>query len=98
MSKTAPHSIPNSFRPGTYYVQISEGDDKESGFLEFADPRSIDMNNRLPNSPFFLDYLKFKPTAGRLVIFPSYLLHWVSPNQDPQDRISIAFNARFDRK
>ena len=94
----SPHRHGGFVWSGTYYVQIPEGDDKDSGVLEFADPRSIDMNNRLPNSPFFLDYLKFKPTAGRLVIFPSYLLHWVSPNQDPQDRISIAFNARFDRK
>ncbi len=33
-----------------------------------------------------------KPEPGKLVIFPSWLMHWVTPNYSNDDRISIAFN------
>lgn len=32
------------------------------------------------------------PEPGKLVIFPSWLMHWVTPNYSEDDRISIAFN------
>ena len=94
----SPHRHSGYIWSGTYYVNVPEGDNRQSGAIEFADPRYIDKNNRLPNSPLFKDNLHFKPTSGSMVIFPSYLLHWVTPNEDKEDRISIAFNARFRKK
>jgi hypothetical protein len=32
-----------------------------------------------------------------LLMFPSYLRHWVYPNESDQDRVTIAFNVRFAR-
>ena len=34
----------------------------------------------------------FPSIAGRLMIFPSFLLHQVRPNQSNEDRISVCFN------
>ena len=34
----------------------------------------------------------FLPKAGRLVLFPSWLLHQVRPYRGTAERISIAFN------
>ncbi len=94
----SPHRHSGYIWSGTYYVNVPESDNRQSGAIEFADPRYIDKNNRLPNSPIFKDNLGFKPTSGTMVIFPSYLLHWVTPNEDKEDKISIAFNARFRKK
>ena len=32
------------------------------------------------------------PEVGKLIIFPSWLVHYVEPNLDDSDRISMAFN------
>ena len=33
-----------------------------------------------------------RPEPGQLVVFPSFLMHWVWPNQSDEDRIVIAWN------
>ena len=35
---------------------------------------------------------KYKPKQGSMLIFPSYLLHFVEPSETDDKRISIAFN------
>jgi hypothetical protein len=32
------------------------------------------------------------PAVGKLIIFPSWLVHYVEKNLDDSDRISLAFN------
>ena len=39
----------------------------------------------------------FPPTAGFVIIFPSFLLHQVRPNKSNQDRISVSFNLRLNK-
>ena len=50
------------------------------------------------------DYNKFTstdmsvtPSPGKLVIFPSWLVHYVQNNLDNSDRISIAFNVNVEK-
>ena len=38
------------------------------------------------------DRMTIQPKEGGLLIFPSHLRHWVYPNQQEAERISIAFN------
>ena len=38
----------------------------------------------------------FNPTEGRMIVFPSYLYHYVQENKSNQDRISVSFNIRLD--
>ena len=39
----------------------------------------------------------FPSIAGRLMIFPSFLLHQVRPNQSNEDRISVSFNIALNK-
>ena len=46
----------------------------------------------------FDPYIRVRPEVGNLVIFPSYLLHSVYPNESDEDRITVAYNLRLTRK
>jgi len=48
------------------------------------------------NAVLFPSKVQFRPVAGTMLIFPSFLKHWVYPNQDDEERVSIAFNARVE--
>ncbi len=41
-------------------------------------------------------YLDIQPTEGRLVIFPSYLLHSALPYMGDTDRVIVSFNSRTE--
>jgi hypothetical protein len=36
------------------------------------------------------------PIEGQMLIFPSTMPHWVLPNDENDERISIAFNVRLN--
>lgn len=95
------HSHPGAYWSGVYYVDDGgiAADASMGGELEFMDPRGP-----LPamNSPH-LGFVgpgglsggateMMQPKAGRLVMFPSWLLHQVRPYRGSRERISIAFN------
>jgi predicted 2-oxoglutarate/Fe(II)-dependent dioxygenase YbiX len=64
-----------------------------SGMIEFLDPRSDLPAWRVLQSRAFRSKRKIRPEAGEIVIFPSYLVHWVYPNETGGERVTIAFNA-----
>lgn len=68
---------------GVYYCQVPEN----SGNLVLVNPavRSDGHLLRLQN------YV-IKPERLALILFPSWLEHYVEPNQSDQERISISFN------
>jgi uncharacterized protein (TIGR02466 family) len=95
------HSHPGAYWSGVYYVDdggIAE-DESLGGELEFMDPRGP-----LPamNAPHLAVAMpgglgagateRVQPKAGRLVMFPSWLMHQVRPYRGEATRISIAFN------
>ncbi|MFV2052356.1 TIGR02466 family protein [Aliiroseovarius sp. YM-037] len=93
----APHTHPGAHWSGVYYVaqpQIEKGD---SGMIEFLDPRSDLPNWRLLDAPPFRIKKKLRPVPGDLILFPSYLLHWVYPNEANGERVTVAFNATFKK-
>jgi uncharacterized protein (TIGR02466 family) len=95
------HSHPGGYWSGVYYVDDGGIADDPSlgGELEFMDPRgpmaaiyaphlAVAMPGGLKagaNEPLI-------PKAGRLVMFPSWLLHQVRPYRGNAERISVAFN------
>lgn len=91
----APHTHPGAHWSGVYYVSQPEVEDGNSGMIEFLDPRSDLPNWRILEAPPFRLKKKFRPQPGEMVLFPSYLVHWVYPNEADAERISIAFNATF---
>jgi uncharacterized protein (TIGR02466 family) len=91
----APHTHPGAHWSGVYYVRQPVVDSGNSGMIEFLDPRSDLPFWRLLQAKPFRPKRKIRPEAGEIVIFPSYLVHWVYPNEAGGERVTIAFNATF---
>jgi len=90
-----PHSHPGSFWSGVYYVDDGgiDADPSLGGALEFMDPRGAGPLMYAPHLGFAMPGgLSVQPKSGRLVMFPSWLMHQVQPYRGTAERISIAFN------
>ena len=57
-----------------------------NGLIEFMYGETQDMRS---------NYLKFKPEVGKLLVFPSYLKHFVYPFYSEGERRSMSFNAHM---
>lgn len=90
----APHSHPDSAWSGVYYVDpgADTPDRPLSGLLEFLDPRAGVEAVTAPGDPYGEPF-RVRPEAGLLVIFPSWLYHWVHPYSGSTPRIAVSFNA-----
>jgi uncharacterized protein (TIGR02466 family) len=87
------HNHPNAFFSGVYYLQA----DENSGEIVFLNPVSeqgLTMPHELINrsSIYTSDRYFYSPKQDLLLLFPSYINHYVHPNQSPDERICIAFN------
>jgi uncharacterized protein (TIGR02466 family) len=77
---------------GTYYVKSPNN----SGDIVFRDPRPAAISNQ-----FFRKFIdkgelrKYKPEDSLLILFPSFLDHFVEPNEVEDSRISISFDVKF---
>lgn len=91
----APHTHPGAHWSGVYYVAQPVVDSGSSGKIEFMDPRTDLPSWRLLQAPAFNAKKAIRPEPGELILFPSYLVHWVYPNESEDERVSIAFNATF---
>lgn len=94
------HSHPGSFWSAVYYVDDGgiDADPSLGGELEFMDPRGPGPAMYAPQLAYGSAGLSVganeivRPKAGRMVMFPAWLLHQVRPYKGTQQRISIAFN------
>ena len=93
------HSHPGSFWSAVYYVDDGgiPNDPTLGGELEFSDPRgALPMMNaphlRMAGSLSAGATERVVPKAGKLVMFPSWLMHQVRPYKGSAVRISIAMN------
>ena len=88
----AGHIHPHSILSGTLYVEVPEG----SGAIRFEDPRLPMMMaapTRLADAPEPLQpFVTVQPTAGRLLLWESWLRHEVMPGRGRQERLSVSFN------
>jgi uncharacterized protein (TIGR02466 family) len=83
------HLHPESHFSGVYYVDA--GNAVSGGQIQFTDPRP--MARAMPTPGFNFDrVLTVVPSSGLMILFPSWLEHWVSPYDGQNERISIAFN------
>ena len=87
------HQHPNSLWSGVYYIKAL----KNSGNLKIDDPRSVACMSRprqkdgeKPARLFRETH--YEPIAGRCIMFPSWLMHCVDPNNSNDIRISVSFN------
>lgn len=97
------HNHPMHSWSGVYCV-CQEGDEAnpDSGRLTFVSPYAsstmfVDMSSHRLKPPFALGNVPVRLQPGQLLIFPSWLLHEVTPFEPIGEglRITVAFNARF---
>jgi uncharacterized protein (TIGR02466 family) len=91
LASNSVHNHPNSILSGVYYLQAPEN----SGVISFSDPRSAAQMLVPPMtefSPWTLPKISYKPQAGTMLLFPSWLLHSVEMNMSKELRISLSFN------
>lgn len=90
----APHHHAFAHISGCYYISVPKATTRTSGVLQFLSP----LVTFAPPGKFGLKILPshydIRPEEGQIVLFPSYLVHWVHPNDEDEDRISIAVNAQ----
>ncbi len=87
------HQHPNSLWSCVYYIKAP----KNSGHLKIDDPRSSAAMVRPTQKKGTLPVrlyreTHYEPIAGRCIMFPSWLMHCVDPNQSNDIRISVSFN------
>lgn len=87
------HNHPNGFYSGVYYLQASEN----AGEIVFLNPvpeQGLTIPHQLvqKNSIYTSDRYAYSPRQDLLLLFPSYLNHYVHPNQSHTERICVAFN------
>jgi len=95
------HTHPLHSWSGVYCVR-HDGDDpkSDSGRLTFINPNVgamafTDMATAKIREPFNMGAKRIRLQPGQLLLFPSWLLHEVTPYDGDTERITVAFNARF---
>jgi len=89
-----PHTHDEFQVSGCYYVAVPERSSEMSGAIEFLNPASavpplLELGRAMSPARY-----RITPKAGQMLLFPAYLSHWVLPNQEAEERVSIAFNLR----
>ena len=97
---SAPHCHPESFFSCVYYAKAHG---QKSGRFEFLTPvnqmlpvvqnKMIDTYTKYTSPTWWID-----PEPGKLIIFPSWLWHFVNKNTSGEDRISIAIDTKVKIK
>ncbi len=98
-----PHNHPNASWSAVYCTDSGEDENtKTETELVLMNPAIIpmyiDAGNANINLPAASDTIRFKLKAGDLLIFPSNLMHFVTPHLSSRERITIAVNFWFSLK
>jgi uncharacterized protein (TIGR02466 family) len=93
------HVHPGCDWSSVYYVSpgTPNPDTPTNGRIEFRDPRPSAAYARIPGFTSGQP-MRLKPQAGLLVVFPSWLEHWVHPYFGEGHRISISVNVTLNRE
>ena len=86
-----PHNHSNNFLSGVFYLNA---DDTMPG-ITFQDPRpgaNIILPRKKMDHINNASLLHYKAKTNRIIMFPSWLVHWVPINLSTNNRISISWN------
>ena len=94
-----PHNHPYAYLSGTYYVRVPGKDrslknraDVRPGCITFYDPRGSVNMTAIKNDPQVEPEFTIAPKPGMILLWPSFVMHFVHPNLSDESRISISFN------
>ena len=94
-----PHTHSNNYISGVYYVQADNKPTTPA--INFLDPRgqTCVLQPQQKRYNIYNSTRHFLPAkVNRMILFPSWLSHFVPINYSKSDRISIAFNAMLKGK
>ncbi|HUN70829.1 MAG TPA: tetratricopeptide repeat protein [Steroidobacteraceae bacterium] len=83
------HVHPRGWISSAFYVELPDvmtDGRTDEGILSFGKPSIL-------TTPALEPEYSVRPTAGMLVLFPSYFWHGTVPFQSPQPRLTVAFDA-----
>ncbi len=93
------HNHPHSYLSGTYYVQVPTDtdalpgrSDRRPGAISFYDPRPQANMTAIRDDPQIEAEYTVMPESGMILLWPSFLHHFVHPNLSQTARISVSFN------
>ena len=94
-----PHNHPYAYLSGTYYVRVPDSrsttgnrSDVRPGRITFYDPRGAVNMTAIKDDPQVDPEFTVTPEPGMILLWPSFLMHYVHPNLSDEPRISISFN------
>lgn len=85
------HDHPNSIISGIYYIKADPFYDSITFKMPAANKPCLNLNVEEYNL-FNSQEWTIPVTSGQILLFPSNLQHEVKVSQNPEDRISLAFN------
>eukprot|EP00040_Diaphanoeca_grandis_P001802 m.19600 g.19600 ORF g.19600 m.19600 type:complete len:541 (+) comp12536_c0_seq1:241-1863(+) len=88
----APHVHPRSVISGVVYLQTPAWTNNQSGRLVLRDPRGHVATGWNSHTH------AIQPKTGDIVLFPSWLEHYVEPHREDEARIVVSFNANVDQQ
>ena len=99
------HNHPMASWSGVYCVAPGEHDanQADSGKLSFVNPNIagnmyVDAGSAMVQPPFGMSNMGYSLAPGQLVIFPSWISHYVMPFYGEGERITVAFNCAFQMR
>lgn len=85
------HNHPHSWISGVYYAKVPT-ESKLAGSLSFRDPILARTFTQSFYRSVQSEVCAITPEVGRMIMFPSWFEHSVSPNLTDEDRVAISFN------
>ena len=86
------HTHENSIISGVFYVKVPDKSSKITFYNPAFKLMMREWNVNLKHNHYTSSVWSIPPQKGKLLLFPSWLEHEVSPNLSQESRISISFN------
>lgn len=94
---TIPHDHADAHWATVYYADAGDADEgayPDSGLLALVDPRH--GARPMPGLDLLGKTFTARPSAGRLLVFPGWLLHYVNAYSGQRPRVSVSCNVTFE--
>ena len=86
------HTHESSIISGVFYVKVPDKSSKITFYHPAFKLMMREWNINMKHNHYTSSVWSITPQKGRLLLFPSWLEHEVSPNLSQESRISISFN------
>lgn len=94
---TIPHDHADAHWSTVYYADAGDADEgahPDSGLLALVDPRH--GGRPMPGLDLLGKTFTARPSTGRLLVFPGWLLHYVNAYRGQRPRVAVSCNVTFE--